>query len=232
MSLPRNDYRKRARYACMSHKDNVWFTEVLREAISPLQLLLIDEFNKRIELVDTLAGHDQFVMITSPEGRGATLKQLQTALRRSLHSLDEPFRSLLPSRAALYMPDEALHRVTARYDETGRPVEIFSESRFHFVYLSDDKVAHAFANRFMRIMDKHLIHQFVVVNSETREIVEEVPSGGHIWVGPDVAESCRRTPDRYIGPVYSGTGVMHCLAPVPDVEQTQIKARRRKPSRV
>lgn len=208
-------YRKRMRQVCMSRADNVWFTEILREAISPLEFLLIDEEEKRIEQVDSLAGHDDFVMITSPEPGGATMKQLRRALRLSDDCVEEPFRSTLPSSAVLYIPHEEPSRTRTRRDGGGRSVEIFFKSPFHFVYRRDDPVAHAFASKFMRLIGKHLIHRFVVVNCETGEIVMEVPKGAGLWAGPDVVESCRRIPHRYICPVYSGTDVKHCFAPMP-----------------
>ena len=208
-------YRKRSREVCMSRVDNAWFTEILREAISPLEFLLIDENERRVEQVDSLAGNDAFVMITSPEPGGATLKQLRLALQFTHDCLSEPFRSTLPSRAVLYIPSEKVICGNTRYEGKGMTIETFWRSLFHFTYRRDDDDAHAFANRFIRLINKHLISQFLIINPETGRIVHEVLSGASVWAGPDVVEWCRQAPNRFICSAPGGGAVEHRFAPWP-----------------
>jgi hypothetical protein len=202
----------------MSDEDNAAFTKILREKISPIEFLDADARLKKLRRLDSLVDKTAWnIFVTSPTPGEASFEELQEALERSDETLIEPFKSLLPRRHILYHPIRGIRSSLTRPEEEGGVrVETFNEAVFHFSYDRNDRIAHAFVEKFLRLLNKFLVHQFAAVNAETGELLSETRSGSPFWAGPHVIESCRQNPRRYICYLGRGkNGEVRCLAPLP-----------------
>lgn len=206
--------RKRSLQVFMNDEDILAFTEILRQAVSPLEMLEVDFRRGRIRRLDSLlAGKSWNLFITSPLDGEPSLADLQDVLQYTDELTEEPFLSVMPRRQARFIPMRGIRR-TSPAREGGAPIEVHNEGVFHFVYERDDAIAHAFTEKILRLLKKFLVSQFAIVNAATGEVIKEVRGGSSRWIGPHVIESCRLHPNRYICFAYSGIpGATHCLAP-------------------
>ncbi len=210
--------RRRSRQAVMGNEDNAALTELLRQKVSPLQFLDVDFNARTIRELDSLVDESAHsIHVTSPEPGDRGLEELAQVLRQVKHEVQ--FWKKLPRRQFLYLPLRGFRKGWSRPREKGGiEVEVSVEAFFHFVYDKDDPVAHAFAEKILRLLNKFLVHHFAVVNAETGEVVLEIREGSSRWAGPHVVESCRRTPRRYLD-ISAGAGPngeMLCIAPLPE----------------
>lgn len=209
--------QRRSRQAVMSDEDNAALTELLRQKVSPLQFLDVNFKARTIRELDSLVDKTAYsIYVTSPEPGDCSLEELAQELRRVEY--EAQLWKKLPRRHFLYHPLRGFRKGWSRPEEEGGvEVEVSVEAVFHFVYDTDDQIAHAFAEKILRLLNKLLVHHFAVVNAETGEMVLEIRKGSTRWAGPHVVENCRRTPRRYLD-ISAGAGPrgeMLCIAPLP-----------------